>query len=198
VTRSSEAPPADESAGSVPPSAAASADDRSGDSFASPASAAGGEAAADDAPGGAARTPCFDDAELLAFVEQSLPAERQAALLAHVDECTACRELVAHLAATEPDAPAELGRYRLEHEIGSGGMGVVWRAWDPLFERAVAIKRVRPELGDELGRARALREARALARLQHPNVIAAYDVGIAGEDVYLATELIEEIGRAHV
>jgi serine/threonine protein kinase len=99
--------------------------------------------------------------------------------------------VLAHLAATDPEAPAELGRYRLEKEIGSGGMGVVWRAWDPLFERAVAIKRVRPELGDDLGKARALREARALARLQHPNVIAAYDVGIAGEDVYLATELIE-------
>ncbi len=65
--------------------------------------------------------------------------------------------------------------------IGSGGMGVVWRAMDERLQRPVAVKQLllQPELSpratDE-ARARALREARIAARLQHPNAIVVYDV----------------------
>jgi len=93
---------------------------------------------------------------------------------------------------------AELGRYRLECPIGRGGMGQVWRARDRDLERDVAIKVVRPELAaDGDVRARLLREARAMARLQHPNVIAIYDVAeLAGHDM-LVMELVdgETLGR---
>ena len=73
-----------------------------------------------------------------------------------------------------------LGRYRIEERMGEGGMGVVFRAFDPQLERDVALKILRP-MGDEdvLGHVTeaALREARALAKLSHPNVVEIFDVG---------------------
>ena len=69
-------------------------------------------------------------------------------------------------------------------------MGVVWAAWDPMLERRVAIKLMRPEVGEH-GPARLLREARALAQLQHPNVVAVHDVGEHEGEVFLATELVD-------
>ena len=77
--------------------------------------------------------------------------------------------------------------------LGSGGMGVVYAAFDPELNRRVAIKLVRAELGrDEHGRARMVREAQAMARLSHPNVVSVYDVGIAGDgSLFIAIELVE-------
>ncbi|MEU5694120.1 protein kinase [Actinosynnema sp. NPDC020468] len=69
------------------------------------------------------------------------------------------------------------GRYRLTEKIGSGGMGVVWRAEDTRLRRVVAVKELLLREGfDEEGAKRAVREGRIAARLQHPNVIALYDV----------------------
>lgn len=73
------------------------------------------------------------------------------------------------------------GRYRLDHPVGDGGMGVVWRAIDERLDRVVALKQLRlpPGLDDrrtEQARQRMLREARIAARLQHPGAVAVYDV----------------------
>src|SRR5690606_19464056 len=72
------------------------------------------------------------------------------------------------------------GRYQLQEPIGKGGMGIVWRAHDELLDRAVAVKEVRyaAALGDEvqLLNRRTMREARAAARFEHPNVIVVHDV----------------------
>ncbi|MBK9034335.1 MAG: protein kinase [Myxococcales bacterium] len=133
---------------------------------------------------------CPGDETLLAFVEHALPAERAAALTDHVDACARCRVTLGHLAAVEGGAPTQVGRYRLEERLGAGGMGVVWAAWDPMLERRIAIKLLRPEVGPQ-GAARLLREARALAQLQHPNVVAVHDVGEHAGEVYLATELVD-------
>ncbi|MEU5974849.1 serine/threonine-protein kinase [Streptomyces sp. NPDC047315] len=93
------------------------------------------------------------------------------------------------------------GRFELEARLGGGGMGMVWRARDLLLDRAVALKEVRPpdpalaEFDPEAARslrARVLREARALARVDHPNVVTIHHVVDGGEDTYpwLVMELV--------
>jgi serine/threonine protein kinase len=69
------------------------------------------------------------------------------------------------------------GRYRLDEEIGRGGMGIVFRGWDVELERPVAVKVMSAELEVGDARERLLREARAAAALSHPHVVAVYDVG---------------------
>jgi serine/threonine protein kinase len=90
---------------------------------------------------------------------------------------------------------ATVGRYIVIDRAGEGGMGVVYKAYDPELERAVALKLLHsgPREGDdaERRRARLVREARALARLSHPNVIAVHDVGTFDGDVFIATEFVE-------
>jgi len=83
-----------------------------------------------------------------------------------------------------------VGRHMVLHEIGAGGMGVVYAAYDPELDRKVALKLVLPGRG-ATGRVRLLREAQALARLSHPHVVAVHDVGTVGEQIWLAMELVE-------
>ena len=77
-----------------------------------------------------------------------------------------------------------LGRYVVLDRLGAGGMGVVYAAYDPELDRKVALKLLRPDADRALAaerRTRLLREAQAMARLSHPNVIAVYDVGTFGD-----------------
>lgn len=83
-----------------------------------------------------------------------------------------------------------VGRYVVLDRIGAGGMGVVYSAYDPDLNRKVALKLVRPRLGPD-DQVRTLREAQALARLQHPNVVTLHDVGSFEERVFLAMELVD-------
>jgi predicted Ser/Thr protein kinase len=89
------------------------------------------------------------------------------------------------------EAGAQLGKYKLERMLGAGGMGVVWAATDPDLERPVAIKLLRVADGSETQRTRLLREARAMARLKHPNVLTVYEVGTAAGVDYIAMELVD-------
>ncbi|MDQ4048316.1 MAG: serine/threonine protein kinase, partial [Actinomycetota bacterium] len=82
-----------------------------------------------------------------------------------------------------------LGRYRLEHRLGAGGFGVVWSAYDEKLERDVAVKVVPREEGDQ-ERSRVEREALAAARLNHPGIVALYEMGSDDHDVYLVSELV--------
>jgi serine/threonine protein kinase/tetratricopeptide (TPR) repeat protein len=88
---------------------------------------------------------------------------------------------------------ASIGRYIVLTALGAGGMGVVYAAYDPELDRKVAIKLLRPDAGagHEHARVRLLREAQAMARLSHPNVIAVFDVGTLGEQVFIAMEFID-------
>lgn len=89
---------------------------------------------------------------------------------------------------------ASLGRYLVIECLGAGAMGVVYAAYDPELDRKVAIKLLRPENVGQEGseaRIRLLREAQAMARLQHPQVIAVYDVGTLSGQVFIAMEFIE-------
>ncbi len=69
-------------------------------------------------------------------------------------------------------------------------MGSVYAAYDPDLDRKVALKLVRPDRASEEEQARLLREARALARLAHPNVVRVYDVGLHGDQVFFAMEFV--------
>lgn len=85
-----------------------------------------------------------------------------------------------------------MGRYVVLEEIGSGGMGMVFSAYDPELNRKVALKLLRPRHRErKRNRSRLLKEAQALAKLAHPNVITVYDVGTYGERVFVAMELVE-------
>ena len=84
-----------------------------------------------------------------------------------------------------------LGRYLVLRPLGAGGMGVVYEGHDPQLERTVALKLVRPDRMGNDGRRRLLREAQALAKLSHRNVVAIFDVGTRGDDVWLAMELVD-------
>jgi predicted Ser/Thr protein kinase len=86
-----------------------------------------------------------------------------------------------------PEAGHALGRFRVLERLGAGGMGVVYAAYDPELDRRVALKLVAVA---GAGRDRALAEAKALARLSHPNVVPIYDVGADGDHVYLVMELV--------
>jgi len=85
----------------------------------------------------------------------------------------------------------QLGRFRIVERIGSGGMGVVYVAHDAQLDRDVAIKLLRPDLAPDLsGRERLVREAQAIAKLSHPNIVHVYEVGHDGPQVFMAMELV--------
>jgi Protein kinase domain/SPOR domain len=93
---------------------------------------------------------------------------------------------------TEPRVGSVLGRYRLEEEIGRGGMGVVFRGRDELLHRSAAVKVLSAALADdEQFRLRFLREMRMASALEHPNVVPVYEAGQVGHHLYLATRFIE-------
>ncbi|HUS67633.1 MAG TPA: serine/threonine-protein kinase [Kofleriaceae bacterium] len=89
-----------------------------------------------------------------------------------------------------------LGRFTLLEKLGQGGMGMVFSAYDPDLDRRVAIKLLRPRGREAEGaeRARLLREAQAMARLRHPNVVTVHEVGLAGEQAFIAMEHVEGAG----
>ena len=86
-------------------------------------------------------------------------------------------------------APATIGRFEIRRELGRGGHGVVFLAFDPILKRDVALKVPRPEVlhGVEM-RLRFRREAQAAARLQHTNLVPLYDAGEIGPVCYLVSE----------
>ena len=92
------------------------------------------------------------------------------------------------LGAAPDDGPAlpELlgGRYRIEREVGRGGMAIVYLAHDTRHSRRVAVKVIRPEIASSLARERFLREIGIAARLRHPNIMPLYDSGDVDEMLY--------------
>jgi len=83
-------------------------------------------------------------------------------------------------------------RYKIIKEIGRGGMAIVYSARDTLLERRVAIKMLRPEYkSDDEFIDKFRQEARAVARLSHPNVVSIYDIVVDEERIYLVMEIVE-------
>ena len=137
-------------------------------------------------------TDCPSEDQLVRMVEGALGQDSLSMVEQHVDTCEACAAVLAGLGALEhSQVRRTLGRYQLDRRIAAGGMGEVWAAWDPQLRRELAIKFVRPDRADDgRERDRLLREARALARLTHPNVLAVHDVGEIDGEVFLVTELV--------
>src|SRR6187431_3198217 len=90
------------------------------------------------------------------------------------------------------EAGATVGRYQIQGLLGSGGMGEVYKAVDPVLGRAVALKVLRPELsGDPERLSRFLHEARAASALNHPNILTIHEVGDHESSRFLVSEFVE-------
>jgi serine/threonine protein kinase len=90
----------------------------------------------------------------------------------------------------------KIGRYQVEHELGRGAMGIVYRAFDPAIGRRIAIKTIRlDELGDDQARAilreRLMREAQSAGILSHPNIVTIYDISEDENNAYIFMEYVE-------
>ncbi len=137
---------------------------------------------------------CLDDDIVLGLVEGRLAAAMLARVDDHLDTCATCRDVVSQVARVQ--APANVlerghtvGRYVIGELLGAGAMGRVYSAWEPELDRRVALKLlVAPGAG---ARERVVREAQAMARLDHPNVVGVHEVGTAVEGVYVAMELVD-------
>lgn len=130
---------------------------------------------------------CDGDADLRARIEKIMEAGDSTATIADPVE------LFRHDSA-ERSAP-NFGKYELLSQIGSGSMGIVYRARDTALDRVVALKVMRPEsqLNEEAAE-RFRREARAYAQLNHPSIVSVYDLGeVPGSGVYIVMELLDGI-----
>ena len=96
----------------------------------------------------------------------------------------------AAIAGATAQPRAQLGRFKLLRLLGEGGMGVVHTAYDDMLDRVVALKTLRADRSHS-GVGRFIREAKALARLSHPNIVQIYDVSASGGQVFLAMEYVE-------
>jgi serine/threonine-protein kinase len=143
------------------------------------------------------------DEELAAALDEAVaallagrPLDRTRLLERHpqLAEALAGLERLAGLSGTAPDPaaaplPERVGPYRIERELGAGGFGVVYLAYDPDVKRRVALKVLHPgRLHQPEVVARFQREARATARLRHPGIVQLYDYSRQGPPYYLVTE----------
>ena len=142
---------------------------------------------------------CPDDNALSELVAGALPPAELAEIEAHLEGCAGCRALLVELAPALEDERAEsvpaeawetvLGsRYVPERILGAGGMSIVYEGRDRVLDRRVALKVMLDAPADV--RAWLRREARALAMLSHPNVVAVYDVDLSEGSTFLACELV--------
>ncbi|MBA3548622.1 MAG: protein kinase, partial [Nannocystis sp.] len=90
-----------------------------------------------------------------------------------------------------PEAgPLKVGRFTVLDRLGAGGMGVVYAAYDGLLDRKVALKLLHPAGLARGGDERLLREAQAMARLSHPNIVSVFEVGSHGPQLFIAMEFV--------
>jgi tetratricopeptide (TPR) repeat protein/predicted Ser/Thr protein kinase len=153
---------------------------------------------------GCGTSPAQDAAEAAECRAKPLARCRPAGIVALVEETrdeaepTGGTDVTAVVGAQEHESEglfpgASVGRYVVLSKVGAGGMGVVYAAYDPELDRRVALKLVlakRPA-AREVGTTRLQREAQAMAKLAHPNVITVHDVGVFQGQVFIAMEFVE-------
>lgn len=150
---------------------------------------------------------CPDDNLLVAMVQRTLEPHQFADLENHIDSCDSCRKIVAAAVAdtgalavgtpaSEVDEIEALGklvdtsineRYVIDSVLGKGGMGTVYLARDVTLDREVALKLHRAGTGSE----RLHREAMAMAKLSHPNVVGVFEVATVEDRLYVAMEYVK-------
>jgi serine/threonine protein kinase len=137
------------------------------------------------------------EAERSALLAGADPEVRQGveAMLAQADRSNFPDRQVWQNEAAPSAAPIgpgmQLGQYRIESEIGAGGMGTVFRAYDTKLRRPVAIKCLSDEVADAAARRRFQREAQMASSLNHPHILTVYDAGEFEERQYLVTEFVD-------
>ena len=147
---------------------------------------------------------CPGTESLVDFVEGRAGPTLQERIEEHASRCRMCREILSALARNATPAACRgapprseriverstrVGRYVISHQIGAGGMGIVYAAHDPELDRPVAVKLLRSDSDPRL-RERLRREAQAMAQLDHPNVVAVYDVGVFEDRMFIAMEYV--------
>ncbi|HET6284532.1 MAG TPA: serine/threonine-protein kinase [Polyangia bacterium] len=156
---------------------------------------------------------CIDENAVLGFLEGALSSTAQDRIQAHLSVCRACLALItaaarsnparsitvasdygAQVEAALPSRGSSVGRYAILNLVGQGGMGEVYAAYDPELDRRVALKLLTEErsagVRAEVAQARLLREAKAIARLSHPNVVVVHDAGTIDGRVFIAMEFL--------
>jgi len=157
---------------------------------------------------------CLEVDMIVAFIEARMTPDGVKQMEAHVSSCAACRERLSLAIAASPisrriggPAPPQksvaervalargtaIGRYTVLELLGRGGMGEVYAAYDPELDRKVALKILHTgeAAGDERSRGRLLHEAKAIAKLHHPNVVVVHDAGTVDDRVFLAMEYVD-------
>jgi serine/threonine protein kinase/tetratricopeptide (TPR) repeat protein len=171
--------------------------------------------------------PCLDEDEVTAFTSGRATEAERRSIEQHMGDCPACLSWVAvvvrgrvnsdkALAETLPmqqlgpggvseplpleETQKATERYKLIALLGSGAMGVVYRAYDRALERHIALKLIRSDsAGASRLKVRLVAEAHALAKMTHPNVVTIHDLGIRADEIFIAMELIEgSTLRAHL
>jgi formylglycine-generating enzyme required for sulfatase activity len=170
---------------------------------------------------GAGARGCLSNELLEDLIKGRLAADALARAHRHAAGCDACRPRLAHvdddefrlenrtetLAGPDPKKapahpepgptwipPTEFNEFRLERLLGRGGMGIVYLAHDTSLGRSVAVKFIASGQPDPLVRAHFETEARAIARLQHPNVVTVFRMGAIGDHPYIVSEYV--VGRS--
>lgn len=162
---------------------------------------------------------CLDDSTIYEFAMGALGRDELATADAHIDDCEDCRMVVVGLVRTggsgvasgiektqlDPSLELEAGdgtaalrrgyvlgeKYVVLDVLGAGAMGIVYSAWDSVLERKVAIKTLRADASFKDRKERFVREAQAMAKIAHPNVVAVHDVGEVGARAYIAMEFVQ-------
>jgi tetratricopeptide (TPR) repeat protein len=117
------------------------------------------------------------------------PLERAKACLRMLEDFRANCDVAAGQADSMPQSRPRFGRFEILAELGRGGHGIVYRAYDPVLKRDVALKIPKSDtLTSEELRQRFLQEAQAVATLPHPHLVAVYEVGQVGPACYIASQ----------
>ncbi|MDC0721145.1 serine/threonine-protein kinase [Nannocystis bainbridge] len=112
-----------------------------------------------------------------------------------VDEDAYSKQLAKQRLFPKRVGPVKIGRFAVLERLGSGAMGIVYACYDDHLDRKVALKVLRNDTGRDpgLARVRLLREAQAMARLAHPNIVTVFEVGVLEDEVFVAMEFLRGV-----